>query len=338
MFRTRGRSILALIVALSLLLGGVPGASQSRPPFRLLIAGTARRLQASIEEWSARYAVAFGLPASGLAVLRPLDVREPPASWRVPEGRAAIERALEQGYRGVRGTLDIVDGHLALIVRMTREPGRGRSLLLGSRSIDQLERQMQDARAKGLRVIGMASDAREHWALFEGREPPEGAVRGAFLAIGDPASLEIKLARRANAGYRIAETSAWRLELLSLEHPGATPTPAPRFEYRVLSAREDREIELQMNLTASQGFRYTADTMRALRKFGLGWMGGPGSQFVVIMESDRHRPTARYRLLAGKRAGTVEREFDEAVGRGFVPVGLAVGLAERDTLVLLERR
>ncbi len=336
----RGRSILAFVVGVFLLAGGqgVPATAQSSPPFRLLIAGSPRRLQAGIEEWSARYAVAFGLPAGGLAVLRRLDASEPASSWRVPEGRVAIERALAERYRALRGTLDIVDGRVALIARTTGEAERWTSLLLGSRSIDDLERQMQQARTKGLRIIGMASGAREHWALFEGREPQEDAVRGAFLVSGDPTSLEVKLARRAGAGYRIAQTSAWRLELLSLEHPGGTRPPVRRFEYRVLSAGESRAIELQMNLTASQGFRYTADTMRALRKFGLGWMGGPGSQFVVVMETDRRRPPCQYRVIAGRRATTLEREFDAAVGEGFVPVGLTVGVAERETLVLLERR
>ena len=93
-----------------------------------------------------------------------------------------------------------------------------------------------------------------------------------------------------------------------------------------------------MNLVASQGFRYTVETMRALRMLGLGWMGGPGSEFIVIMESDRHRPPHRYRVVAGRRASTLTREFDAAVGNGFVPVGLVVGLAERETLILLERR
>ncbi len=314
--------------------------SQSLPPFRLVVARTVRQLQAAVQEASAHYAVALGSPANGLVVLRRLDPSEQRSFYRVLEGRAAIDQALARGFRGVRGTLDTIDGRVALIARDATGGELTESLLLGSPEVNPFENQTREARTKGFRVVDMANDAEGYWALVERPDATldEGGDPGVLLVSADLGYLDRRLYRRGAAGYRITGTAAWRFALVSLER--SRPRPTRRFEYRVLSAADARTLELEMNMAAHQdGFRYTPDTLRTLERYSLGWFGRLGSEVIVIMETDHYRgPARKYLVLAERRASTLTRAFDEALAKGFVPVGLTHAIPEGETLIVLERR
>lgn len=305
-------------------------------PFRLVTADLQKELDRASAEG---YAVALGWPAYDAVILRRRTDAESRTTYRVLNGKKAIEQGLAQGYRAVPDTLDVSDGALLVIATPSAEGERYESLLLQTNRTATFEREIRDARTRGFRVIGMASDGSGHAALLERAvgEPPETAGGGGvvLIAANRQDTIQKELADRAAAGYRLTAVSCWKEMVVALEQRRGES----RVEYRVLSTTKSSTLEREMNAAASNGFRLPSGTLHAIQKGSVLGLSPAGFEYVAVMEKgSAGEPAPEYVIIGAKRTSTLAREFDESVAKGLIPVALSLGYSSQETIVVFERR
>ena len=301
-------------------------------PYRLLVAKNCQALDQELERAAREgYAVELGWPSYELVLLRRSEPGETPATYRVLDGKKALEDALARRHCVVPDTLDTAGGRLRAIATTPGDPPCESVLLQTSRT-GTLDTEIQDAVSNGFHVIGMASDDSGHAALLQ-RAAGGSKASAALVAASVQETLQQELSARAAAGYRIASSSAWKETLFSLDHH----EEVPKVEYRVLSTTKSSTLEQELNAAAAKGFRFTPGTLHAVQKGAVPMFGRLGTDYVAVVESGVGAREAPYYMVGARRLSTLIREFDDAVAKGFAPVALALGYSDQETIVLFER-
>jgi len=299
--------------------------------YRLVTAKNEKVLQQELDRASDEgYAVALGWPAYDLVILRHRAAEEARTSYLVLGDQKAIEAALARGDCAVRDTLDMRGGRLALIA--SKPSGAPcESVLLHANRTGTLEKEIQDAVAKGYRVVGLGSDDSGHAAVLQ-RAVGQSNATAALVAASAQDTLQKELSERAAAGYRIAQSSSWKETVLSLEQR----EEVPKVDYKVISATKSSTLEQEVNAAAAQGYRYTPGTLHGVQKGAIPMLGRVGTEYVAVLEKGEAAPAGGYVIVGARRWSTLAREFDDAVAKGFAPVALALGFSDQETLVLFE--
>ena len=121
----------------------------------------------------------------------------------------------------------------------------------------------------------------------------------------EPYRMRDLLAAAAGAGFRLRAGAGARVVILEkVESGGPFAYAVPRDQWE--------KSEKDLAEWGAQGFRIVPSTIGA-------WLGKPGA--VMERAPDDSQPRS-YRLLSTAREGTLDKEFLEAVGQGYRPVGL----------------
>jgi hypothetical protein len=329
-------------VVVSLWISPATGQEPARPapPFRIADEGNWEKQQQAVSQAASEgYLVMIGRPTDNLVILRRRGENEPAASYKVVQTKKEIEQELARGYRAVPGTLDVNEYGTPLVMARKADEAEPREVLVVEATrASTLDKKVLEGRAKGFRVVGMASGPGGHAALLErpaGSPPGPGNIDPkAYIAAKGKEAVQQELAASAAAGYRIAQATAFNEMRVALEpHDGQSP-----IEYRVLAAMRNQTLLEQISAASAEGFTVTPGTLHAVQKGSVLGMPRLGSEYMVVLQKGAGAaPGPEYFIVAFRKRSTLTREFDEAVAAGYAPVAAVIGFQEQDSLVLFER-
>jgi len=158
-----------------------------------------------------------------------------------------------------------------------------------------------------------------------------------FIDTRDASTLEKELNSQAQLGWRLD-----RLPKSSLANSmGALLTRAEagkQYQYKVLATRRVSTIEKEFTQAAAEGWEFRG----LLSRFDFGDMmmmafTHVGGESFMVMEREVGETKRRfeYRLLSAQREKTIQRELDQAVAEGYLPLAIAVGQDTGGAMVLL---
>ena len=158
-----------------------------------------------------------------------------------------------------------------------------------------------------------------------------------FIDTRDASTLEKELNSNAQLGWRLHQ-----LPKSSLANSiGALLTRAEagkRYQYKVLATRRVSTIEKEFTQAAAEGWEFRG----LLSRFDFGDMmmmafTHVGGESFMVMEREVGEAKRRfeYRLLSAQREKTIQRELDQAVAEGYLPLAIAVGQDTSGAMVLL---
>jgi hypothetical protein len=158
-----------------------------------------------------------------------------------------------------------------------------------------------------------------------------------FIDTRDASTLEKELNSNAQLGWRLHQ-----LPKSSLANSiGALLTRAEagkQYQYKVLATRRVSTIEKEFSQAAAEGWEFRG----LLSRFDFGDMmimafTHVGGESFMVMEREvgETKPRFEYRLLSAQREKTIQRELDQAVAEGYLPLAIAVGQDTSGAMVLL---
>jgi hypothetical protein len=208
------------------------------------------------------------------------------------------------------------------------DPGhRYEYMLLSTQKVDTMETELNEAAGEGFRYRAHAY-YRKYASVMERdrlamREPHEyklldtrrmstmreefvGAVDDGFAYLGLWGNDKVMLLHRPAELAQVKITEQTAPDLVPAE---VTTAPTPSLEYRLLTEGRVSSMEEEMNRSAEEGFRLDEGYDE--------WT--EGDLKVVMKRPGGTTPTERYeyRILATRKADTMEKELNEAAREGF---------------------
>jgi hypothetical protein len=310
--------------------------SGQTPAFRFEWSKNFEALEQALEQAPVDgYEVAFARPAYQLLILRRRGEQQPRQTYRALRDEKAIIQGLAGGACPIPGTLDVQDGRPYVIAATFDGAAACESMLLLTSRSNTMATEIEAGAKKGFRVVGLATHESGYAALLSRTAGPAAdatAPEVVFVETKRQDTLQKELSGRMAAGYRITHVSGWTETVVSLERH----TDAPPAEVRVLSTVKMRTFERELQATAALGFRYVPGSLHTVQRGNFGF-GSSANEYSAVLEKAADGTSRSYLIVAAKRKDTLLREFDEAVATGWIPISMALGFSNQESLVLFEQ-
>ncbi len=164
---------------------------------------------------------------------------------------------------------------------------------------------------------------------------PNGASEFRFVTTSKSTTMEKELNELAAQGFRVERVSkssygddiAALLVRNQAQSTDARPTDdkstaAARYEYKLLATRKASTLEKEIQEAAADGFEFRGLTsVIRLIPYSL------GNETIAVMERQVGATARRYdyKMLSTKREATTQKELNEAVTAGYIPVSVLRG-------------
>jgi hypothetical protein len=158
-----------------------------------------------------------------------------------------------------------------------------------------------------------------------------------FIDTQEASTLEMELNSNSRLGWRL-----YRLPKSSLANSiGALLTRAEagkRYQYKVLATRRVSTIEKELTQAAAEGWEFRG----LMSRFDFGDLMAMafthvGSETFMVLEreSGETKPRFEYHLLSTQRTKTIQKELDQAVAEGYLPLAMGGGQDSSGAMMLL---
>jgi RNA-binding protein YhbY len=145
-----------------------------------------------------------------------------------------------------------------------------------------------------------------------------------FVSTTKVSTMEKELNELAAEGFRLERVSKSLMDdnLAALVVREAT-AGGTRYEYRLVATRRVGTMEKEILEAAAQGYELRGLT--PMFRPGLGMLIGDETTAVMERPVGESKPRFEYRLLSTRREKTMQKELDEAVAAGYMPVEMVRG-------------
>jgi len=156
-----------------------------------------------------------------------------------------------------------------------------------------------------------------------------------FLSTNKVATMERELNQAAAEGFRLERVSKSLLgdDLAVLVSRDPAAPAGTRYEYRAIATRRAGTMDKEIKEAAAEGFELRGLT--SMFRPGIAALVGDETAALMERVAGETRPRFEYQLLSTKREKTLQKELDEAVAAGYVPVEMVRGQDNGAASILL---
>lgn len=156
-----------------------------------------------------------------------------------------------------------------------------------------------------------------------------------FVSTTKIATMEKELNELAAQGFRLERVSKSSVgdDVAALVVRDAATSDSTRYEYKLLATRKAGTMEKELSEAAAQGYELRGLT--SLLRPGLAMLAGDETAAVLERRAGETARRYDYKLLSTKREKTMQKELDEAVASGYVPLEMIHGQDNGAASILL---
>lgn len=236
-----------------------------------------------------------------------------------------LSEASAAGYRVLAGCRTGGGEFAMLLEKVAQPPDLYQYLLLATTLTSTMQKELDEAAAQGFLLLrrAMMGSGSETMVVLE-KAPGEKPSRSQYLLLATKltGTLQTELGQAADRGYEVVgmlrgEQEAGQGEhMVILEKPGQPPDeplarpveatkPDPQQRYLLLATERTSTMQKELDKAASAGHRVL--------------VGSPTSEteLMMLLEKVAQTNTYQYKLLATKRLSTMQKELNQAAGKGF---------------------
>lgn len=244
----------------------------------------------------------------------------------LPDPKIGCQKGLDEGaakgFRVHPRTIGVLGG--VLMEKAPNPQNRYQYLVLKTKRISTLQKELEEASQKGYGVAGIGVEELDYALIMEKlvempgeiatppaeKSPVDLRERYLILETSKTSAMKKELNEASAKGYRVVASSASQL-IMILEKLAA---PSDASDYLLLATTRTSALQKELNEAAATGFRLLPRTLaRTTTGVTFAFGMGRGSEMVAVMEkAPGSQKQYEYLVLATARTSTLQKELSVA--------------------------